>query len=206
VTETSTKTGQAARSNVILIGMPGVGKSTVGVLLAKQMGLSFHDTDIGIQTAQGCSLQEIIDRGGVARFRQIEERSVLALACRCHVIATGGSVVYSPRAMAHLGAMGVIVHLDLDAEHLMLRLSNLQTRGVLRAPGQTIADLYRERRPLYRRYAHLTIDCRDRTPDSLVTCIAAHLSGAGLTRLNRPTGCTGGDETTGAPFDFRMLS
>lgn len=176
------RTGDAPRSNLILIGMPGVGKSTVGVLLAKQMGLSFHDTDIGIQAAQGRSLQEIIDRSGVARFREIEERCVLALACRSHVIATGGSVVYSPRAMAHLDAMGAIVHLELDAERLMLRLSNLQTRGVLRAPGQTIADLYRERQPLYRRYAHLTIDCRDRTPDSLVNCIVAQLSGAGLTR------------------------
>ncbi len=177
MTATLHRTGEAGRSNVILIGMPGVGKSTIGVLLAKQMGLSFHDTDIGIQAAQGCSLQEIIDRDGVLRFREIEERCVLALACRSHVIATGGSVVYSPRAMAHLGAMGTIMHLALDAERLMLRLSNLKTRGVLRAPGQTIADLYRERQPLYRRYAHLTIDCRDAAPDSLVNRIVAHLSG-----------------------------
>ncbi len=177
VTATLHRTREAGRSNVILIGMPGVGKSTIGVLLAKQMGLSFHDTDIGIQAAQGCSLQEIIDRAGVLRFREIEERGVLALACRSHVIATGGSVVYSPQAMAHLGAMGTIVHLALDAERLMLRLSNLKTRGVLRAPGQTIADLYHERQPLYRRYAHLTIDCRDAAPDSLVNRIVAQLSG-----------------------------
>lgn len=174
------QTEAAPRSNVILIGMPGVGKSTVGVLLAKQLGLSFHDTDIGIQAAQGRSLQAIIDQDGEARFREVEERSVLALACSRHVIATGGSVVYSRRAMAHLGAMGAIVHLELDAERLMLRLSNLKTRGVLRAPGQTIADLCRERQPLYRRYAHLRIDCRDRTPDSLVTCIVAQLAEAGL--------------------------
>jgi shikimate kinase len=174
------QTEAARRSNVILIGMPGVGKSTVGVLLAKQLGLSFHDTDIGIQAAQGRSLQAIIDQDGVVGFREVEERCVLALACSRLVIATGGSVVYSRRAMAHLGAMGAIVHLELDAERLMLRLSNLKTRGVLRAPGQTIADLYRERQPLYRRYAHLLIDCRDRTPDSLVTCIVAQLAEAGL--------------------------
>jgi shikimate kinase len=161
---------------VILIGMPGVGKSTVGVLLAKQMGLSFHDTDICIQATEGRSLQEIIDRDGVARFREIEERCVLALACRSHVIATGGSVVYSQRAMDHLGAMGIIVHLDLDARRLMARLGNLKTRGVLMAPGQNIADLYRERHPLYHRCAHLTIDCRDRTPDRLVSRIAAQLA------------------------------
>ncbi|MGD8541370.1 MAG: shikimate kinase [Desulfobacteraceae bacterium] len=176
---TSVQTNDARRSNVILIGMPGVGKSTVGVLLAKELGLSFLDTDLGIQAAQGRSLQAIIDREGVARFREIEERCVLALTCRRHVIATGGSVVYSPRAMAHLGAMGAIVLLELDAEGLMLRLGNLQTRGVLRAPGQTIAELCSERRPLYRRYAHLRIDCRDQTPDALVARIVARLPGPG---------------------------
>ena len=164
--------------------MPGVGKSTVGVLLAKQMGLSFHDTDICIQTRQGRSLQEILDREGLVRFREIEERCVLELACRCHVIATGGSVVYSHRAMDHLGGMGTIVHLDLDAARLLARLSNLKTRGVLMAPGQTIADLYRERNPLYHRYAHLTIDCRDETPDGLVSRIVGQLAAreAGLPR------------------------
>jgi shikimate kinase len=179
VIPTSAQINDARRFNVILIGMPGVGKSTVGVLLAKELGLSFLDTDIGIQAAQGRSLQTIIDREGVARFREIEECCVLALACRRHVIATGGSVIYSPRAMAHLGALGTIVLLELDPARLMQRLGNLQTRGVLRAPGQTIADLCRERRPLYRRYAHLRIDCRHQTPDSLVARIVAQLPGAG---------------------------
>jgi shikimate kinase len=161
--------------NIVLIGMPGVGKSTVGVLLAKALGRYFLDTDVYIQAIQGRSLQSMIDRHGLAWFLEAEEDYILCLDETNAVIATGGSVVYSEPAMRHLGAHGVIVHLDLPVERIEQRLANLPTRGVVIEKGQTIRSLYDQRQPLYRRYAQITIDCTDKTHEQIVTEITASL-------------------------------
>jgi len=158
--------------NIVLIGMPGVGKSTVGVLLAKALGRYFLDTDVLIQAIQDRSLQDIIDSDGLAAFRKIEEDYILCTDLTNAVIATGGSVVYSKEAMRHLSAHGVIVHLDLPVDKIEQRIRNLPTRGVVMEKGQTIRSLYDQRQPLYRRYAQLTIDCTDKTHEQIVAEIA----------------------------------
>ncbi len=162
--------------NIVLIGMPGVGKSTVGVLLAKALGRYFLDTDVFIQAIRGQSLQEIIDRDGLAAFCKMEEDHVLCIDLTHAVIATGGSVVYSERAMQHLAAHGVIVHLDLPVDKIEQRIENLYTRGVVMERGQTIRSLYDRRQGLYRQYAQLTIDCTDKNHEQVVIEIIEELS------------------------------
>jgi shikimate kinase len=164
-------------TNLVLIGMPGVGKSTVGVLLAKATSRDFLDTDVLIQAKECRSLQEIIDGEGVEAFCRLEERHVLSLACRSCVIATGGSVVYRDASMRHLGAFGIIIHLDLNLSALGKRLTNLNSRGVVLAPGQTLFQLFTERQPLYRRYAQHTIPCDHRTHEEIVHDIVRRLGG-----------------------------
>jgi shikimate kinase len=161
--------------NIILIGMPAVGKSTVGVLLAKRLGMAFLDTDIYIQTYEKKHLQDILDREGIHGFCVLEERHILSIDCEGHVIATGGSVVYSAQAMQHLRAAGIVVFMELGPEKLEQRLADIHARGVLRAPGQSIAGLYRERKPLYAKYSDITIDCGGRTPDQTVMAITAKI-------------------------------
>jgi shikimate kinase len=146
-------------SNIVLIGMPGAGKSTIGVLLAKQTALGFVDTDLLIQSAAGRSLQAIVDREGYLALRQLEEQVLLGLSVNKHVIATGGSAVYSERAMAHLKTNGLVIYLDVDLATLSSRIDNLGTRGLAKRPDQTLADLLHERTALYQRYADLTIPC-----------------------------------------------
>lgn len=146
-----------ARTNIVLIGMPGSGKSTVGVLLAKRLCKSFLDTDLYLQRRCQRSLAEILAREGTARFRSLEEEAVLSLDCADTVIATGGSVVYSPPAMGHLRRLGVIVHLQVEIEELAKRLGDLDARAVVRAPGQTLASLFEQRAPLYARYAEVVV-------------------------------------------------
>ena len=157
-----------ATDNIVLIGMPGVGKSTVGVLLAKAMSRSFVDTDVVIQAGEGRRLQDIIDTDGMDAFCAIEERRVLALACRRSVIATGGSVVYSAPAMRHLKASGVVVHLDLSLDTLKKRLTNLDSRGLVMGRDQTLEQLFHQRDPLYHEYADFTIDCENLTHEQVV--------------------------------------
>ncbi|NLX04814.1 MAG: shikimate kinase [Phycisphaerae bacterium] len=159
------------RDNIVLIGMPGVGKSTVGVLLAKVTSLDFIDTDVYIQARLGRRLQEIIDANGREEFLRTEEAEVLTLNCRDFVIATGGSVIYSQAAMAHLKRRGLAVHLDLPFDRLEKRLTNLLTRGVVMPPGYSLAQLYDERQPLYRRHADVTIDCNGLDHQQVVDCI-----------------------------------
>ena len=146
--------------NIILIGMPGCGKSTVGVLLAKAMGFRFIDTDITIQERTGMLLQEIIDTKGLDWFCIEEERAIMSVAedggC---VIATGGSVVYGAEAMAHLKSIGTVVYLRLTCENITERLGDLHARGVTIKPGWTLRDLYNERCPLYEQYADIVQDC-----------------------------------------------
>ena len=144
-------------SNIILIGMPASGKSTVGVILAKLLGFSFLDTDLLIQGREGRRLREIIADKGVDGFLADEEAACLSVqADRC-VIATGGSVVYSEAAIAHLKALGSIVYLEADYETISGRLKDIQGRGVVLRPGQTLADLYEERVRLYEKYADLVV-------------------------------------------------
>lgn len=144
-------------NSIILIGMPGCGKSTIGVLLAKTLGKQFLDTDLRIQEEEKALLQEIIDRKGNAYFRQTEERVLCSIDADDAVIATGGSAVYSSRAMTHLKRLGRIVYLSLPLAEIERRVQNIRTRGISMAPGETLAELFRERVPLYRQYADLTI-------------------------------------------------
>jgi shikimate kinase len=165
----------SARQNIILIGMPGVGKSTCGVLLAKATARGFIDTDVYIQVGTGRGLQEIIDDEGLDGFRRIEEHYILCLECGSSVIATGGSVVYSPPAMAHLKAAGRVVFMDLPLADLVKRISDLDVRGIVMARGQTLSSLYDERMPLYRQYADVTIDCQELAQEQVVGAVLARL-------------------------------
>ena len=140
-------------TNLVLIGMPGCGKSTVGVLLAKAMGKAFIDTDVVLQATEGQKLQDMIDVIGVDAFLKKEEDAVCGLDCSNTVIATGGSVVYGQRAMKHLHEHGVVVYIELPYETIEKRLSNLATRGVTLREGQSLRDLYEERVPLYEQTA-----------------------------------------------------
>lgn len=166
----------AGLGNVVLIGMPAVGKSTLGVLLAKATSRNFVDTDLRIQAAERRTLPEILAAEGREGFRRIEEAAVLALECDETVIATGGSVVYGARAMAHLKGCGTVVHLELPLAQLKQRLRDLKVRGVVMAEGQTLDDLFAERAPLYRRYADVTVDCSGATHDEVLDRLIEALS------------------------------
>lgn len=154
--------------NIILIGLPTAGKSTIGVILAKTLGMNFIDTDIIIQEKTGRLLQELIDEEGIRTFLEIEERTVLSLKGYHAVIATGGSVVCSRRAMEYLKSDGFTVYLEISLEEMVQRLYNITTRGIVLIPGQSLCDLYTQRLPLYEKYADLTINCSDDDFESVV--------------------------------------
>ncbi len=145
------------KDNIILIGMPGSGKSTVGVLLAKVLGYQFVDTDLIISEQQQATLQEIIDTRGLEAFLDCEEQAGLSVNVRHTVIATGGSMVLSQKAMARMKENGTTVYLDVALPALAARLRNIRTRGVAARPGQTLEDIYRERLSYYERYADLRV-------------------------------------------------
>lgn len=144
-------------NNIILIGMPGAGKSTVGVLLAKTLGYAFLDTDLVIQEREGRLLQDLVDELGVEAFLDREAAAIVSVDCDRTVIATGGSVVCRDGAMEHLKDLGRIVYLQLPLEELERRLHNISTRGIAMAPGETLAHIYDYRSPLYQKYADLTV-------------------------------------------------
>ena len=144
-------------NNIILIGMPGAGKSTVGVLLAKTLGYAFLDTDLVIQEREGRLLQDLVDELGVEAFLDREAAAICSVDCDRTVIATGGSVVCRDGAMEHLKDLGRIVYLQLPLEELERRLHNISTRGIAMAPGETLAHIYDYRSPLYQKYADLTV-------------------------------------------------
>ena len=159
--------------NIILIGMPGVGKSTVGVVLAKRLGYSFVDEDLVIQSWEGKLLHEIIEERGVEGFWMLEEAVGESMDVRRTVIATGGSAVYGENAMAHYKQIGTVVYLFLPLEGIRERLGDLTERGVTLRDGQDLDGLYVERQPLYERYADVTVDCEGLSIREIVEQIAA---------------------------------
>ncbi len=156
------------QKNIVLIGMPGAGKSTVGVVLAKKLGYAFLDSDLVIQSREGKLLHEIIEAHGVEQFWSIEEEANLSINAVRTVIATGGSVIYGGRAMEHLGQGGVIVYLKLSCEEIARRLGDLNERGVTLRKGQNLQMLYEERIPLYEKYADITVACEKLTIREIV--------------------------------------
>lgn len=156
--------------------MPSAGKSTVGVILAKHLGMSFTDTDVIIQTRQGRLLQDILNRDGIEKFLEIEENTIASLECENTVIATGGSAVYSGRAMEHMKQNGLVIYLHIDFEALSRRLNNLSTRGVVLSRGQSLEDMYNQRKPLYEKYADISIDCSKYTIDGTISAIEQELA------------------------------
>lgn len=149
------------RDNIILIGMPSCGKSTVGVVLAKALGYRFVDSDLVIQERTGKLLSEIIDEEGLECFNEIENRINASLDYHKTVIATGGSVIYGKEAMEHLRSIGRIVYLKLSYETLCDRIGDLTARGVSIKEGQSFEELMKERKPLYEKYAEITVDADD---------------------------------------------
>lgn len=162
-------------NNIILIGMPGSGKSTIGVILAKELGYHFTDTDILIQQREERLLQDIVDRDGVEALLDAEERAILGFSGRRTVVATGGSAVFRAASMAHLGDGGVIVYLRLPLAEISRRIRNFSTRGIACKKGTSLTDIYEERTPLYERYAEITVDCAGKSVEENADAIIAAL-------------------------------
>lgn len=161
--------------NLIFIGMPGSGKSTIGVLVAKRLGMGFIDTDLLIQEQAGRTLQEIVDQDGYVALRRIEEQVLLGLEVHNQVISTGGSAVYSDAAMTHLKRNGTVVFLDIALNTVMQRIGDYSLRGISRRPDQSLAELFEERFALYTRYADLTIKGEEANQDQLCEAIIRKL-------------------------------
>ena len=162
-------------SNIVLIGMPGCGKSTVGVLLAKRLGLGFIDTDLLIQQASRRTLQEIVNEQGYMALRQLEERALMSLAPIQQVIATGGSAVYSAAGIEHLKQLGPLVYLKVDLAGLEKRVGDISKRGIASDKQQSFEDIYLERCPLYEQAADVIIDCRGLVSEEIVDKVIAAL-------------------------------
>ena len=160
------------KNNITLIGMPGSGKSTVGVVLAKRLGRRFVDSDLVIQERHGKLLHELITEHGVEGFWQIESDVNASLDLDNSIIATGGSACYEPEGMQHLQDISTVVYLKLPYEEVEQRLGDLNARGVTLQPGQTLKDLYEERTPLYEKYADIIIDCSGKMLRDVVAEIA----------------------------------
>lgn len=158
-------------NNLILIGMPGVGKSSLGVVLAKVLGYHFVDSDLVIQAQEKRLLREIIETQGNEAFLEIENRINAGINAEKTVIATGGSVIYGKEAMAHFKKIGKILYLRASYDTINSRLSNLTGRGVAINKNQTLRDLYNERIPLYEKYADLTVDVDGLTIEEIVCII-----------------------------------
>lgn len=164
--------------NIVLIGMPTAGKSTVGVVLAKQLGYDYIDTDLLIQQQEGCRLEEIIRSRGDEAFLDIEAGVCASLRCVRTVIATGGSVIYRAQAMEHLRTLGTLVYLQIDLNSLRERLQDAAARGVVLKPGQTVDGLYRERVGLYEQYADLIVDESGKHFEDVVRAVLSALGEA----------------------------
>ncbi len=163
------------KTNILMVGMPGAGKSTVGVLLAKDMSMNFLDVDVYIQGHEGRRLQDIIDNDGIDVFKELEEKYLMDISVDKYVISTGGSAIYSEAGINHLKQTSVIVYLSINLETLKERLGDFSTRGVVIKPGQTFLDLYEERCKLYSAAADLILDCNGKTQDEIVSEIRSSL-------------------------------
>ena len=160
------------KSNVTLVGMPGAGKSTVGIILAKSLAYGFIDTDVLIQITQQKSLQEIINETDYLYLREVEEQAILKINIEKHIIATGGSAVYSERAMRHLQKISAIVFLKISYDVMLKRVHNFETRGIAKADHQTFQDLFIERQTLYEKYADIVFNCDDQDQEEIGMLLA----------------------------------
>lgn len=163
------------KNNIVLIGMPGVGKSTVGVILAKVLGYQFLDADLLIQEQEGKLLKDIIAEVGTEGFIQVENRVNASIDCTNTIIATGGSVIYGPEAMEHLKEIGTVVYLEVPFSILEKRLSDIKGRGVVLKDGQTLYDLYMERTPLYEKYADIRVSEEGLNVEETVSLLVSKL-------------------------------
>jgi len=154
--------------NIVLIGMPGAGKSTVGVILAKVMGYQFIDSDLLIQEREKCLLKDIIEKSGLEGLIAIEEQVNSEIETENTIIATGGSVIYGAKAMEHLREIGIVVYIKLTYDTIQKRLGNIKQRGVVFREGQSLESLYYERCPLYEQYAHIIIDGENREMEAVI--------------------------------------
>jgi shikimate kinase len=161
--------------NIVLIGMPSSGKSTVGVVLAKTLGMNFIDTDLVIQEKTGQLLQNIINDDGINYFLQIEENSILSLKVKNSIIATGGSVIFCDKAIEYLKMKGILVYLNVEFKEIVKRLDNITTRGVVLAKGQSLKDMYNQRAPLYQKYSDITIDCSNKGVEEIILNVISEI-------------------------------
>ena len=170
-------------NNITLIGMPGVGKSTIGVVLAKILGYQFLDSDLLIQQQEERRLSRIIEEEGIEGFKKIENRVNASIEVQDTVIATGGSVVYCEEAMQHLKSVGKVVYLKLSYKSIKKRLGNLKGRGVVLKEGQTLLDLYEERIPLYEKYADIVVNEEGRSLEEGIRAVLEALGKDGIQGL-----------------------
>ncbi|NLY71882.1 MAG: shikimate kinase [Clostridiales bacterium] len=162
--------------NLVLIGMPACGKSTIGVVLAKTLGKAFLDTDLLIQKREGDLLQNLIDKKGMDKFLKMEEEALLSIDVNNTVIATGGSVVYSDKGMKKLSELGTIVYIELPLETIVKRINNIHSRGIAMGKGETLADLYKKRVPLYEKYADITIKAEGLSVEGVIDQIISKIA------------------------------
>ncbi len=161
--------------NIILVGMPACGKSTIGVVLAKTLNKNFVDTDLLIQRREGMTLQEIINAYGNEHFHKVEEEVLLSFEGHDYVVATGGSAIYFDKAIKKFKENGVVVYLKVSLDTVLARLNNIKTRGVTLAKGQSLSDLYNERIPLYEKHADVIVDTEGLTVEEAIEQIIRKL-------------------------------
>lgn len=164
------------KKNIVLIGMPGAGKSTIGVLLAKAINFDFLDTDLAIQNKEGKRLFEIINEQGIEEFLRIENDVLSKLQPSNTVISTGGSAVFGREGMKNLSERGIVVYIKLSCEEIERRVNNIKTRGIVMKKGKTLADVYAERVPLYEEYADITIETENLTIEESVSLLVEKLN------------------------------
>jgi len=165
--------------NIVLVGMPGCGKSTLGVILAKTIGYEFVDTDIIVQRDARKRLQDIINNEGIRSFLKREEGSLLGIVCDRSVIATGGSAVLSEAAMEHLSENGAVVYIKLSPGEIKRRITNIKTRGIACEKNETIESIFEKRSPLYEKYADITVDYEGITSEAAIEEILSAIEAFG---------------------------